>query len=104
MRSATAADFSTRLGWLSPGEGSGVTLEDVARDAGVGIGTLYRHFPTRNALVEQIYRDEAEQLAEAARRLARRKQPLEALRGWLRLFVDYLATKRSMAELLRELP
>jgi AcrR family transcriptional regulator len=85
-------------------QGSAVTLEEVARDAGVGIGTLYRHFPTRDALVEQVYRDEAQQLAEAARRLAAGAEPLEALRGWLRLFVDYLATKRSMAELLRELP
>jgi len=85
-------------------QGSAITMEEIARDAGVGIGTLYRHFPTRDALVEQIYRDEAQQLAEAARQLAAEAEPLEALRGWLQLFVDYLATKRNMAELLRELP
>lgn len=84
--------------------GATASLEEVARAAGVGIGTLYRHFPTRDALVEQVYRDEARQLAEAARRLAEDLEPLEALRRWLRLFVDHLVTKRSMAELLRDLP
>ena len=84
--------------------GAGASLEEIARAAGVGIGTLYRHFPTRDALVEQVYRDEAGQLAEAAQRLAMEVPPLEALRRWLLLFVDYLVTKRSMAELLNALP
>ena len=85
------------------GQGAAVSLEEVARTAGVGIGTLYRHFPTRDALVEQVYRDEARQLADAARLLAQEPDPLEALRRWLLLFVDHLVTKRSMAELLNGL-
>lgn len=84
-------------------KGSAVSLEEVARAAGVGIGTLYRHFPTREALVEQVYQDEARQLAEAARCLAKDREPLDALRRWLRLFVDHLVTKRSIADLLHGL-
>ena len=84
--------------------GTAASLEEIARVAGVGIGTLYRHFPTRDALVEQVYRDEARQLAEAARRLGEESSPpLEALRRWLLLFVDHLVTKQSMAELLNGL-
>ena len=84
--------------------GAAARLEEIARAAGVGIGTLYRHFPTRDALVEQVYRDEARQLAEAARRLGEESSPpLEALRRWLLLFVDHLVTKQSMAELLNGL-
>ena len=84
--------------------GAATSLEEIARVAGVGIGTLYRHFPTRDALVEQVYRDEARQLAEAARRLGEESSPpLEALRRWLLLFVDHLVTKQSMAELLNGL-
>ncbi len=83
--------------------GTAASLEEIARAAGVGIGTLYRHFPTRDALVEQVYRDEARQLAEAARRLGEESPPLEALRRWLLLFVDHLVTKQSMAELLNGL-
>lgn len=70
------------------------SLEDIARRAGVGIGTLYRHFPTRNAILEAIYRQEAEQLGEAATTLLEKTTPVEALRAWLRLFVDYIATKQ----------
>ena len=84
--------------------GTAASLEEIARVAGVGIGTLYRHFPTRDALVEQVYRDEARQLAEAARRLGEESSPpLEALRRWLLLFVDHLVTKQSMAVLLNGL-
>ena len=84
--------------------GAATSLEEIARVAGVGIGTLYRHFPTRDALVEQVYRDEARQLAEAARRLGEESSPpLEALRRWRLLFVDHLVTKQSMAELLNGL-
>ena len=84
--------------------GTAASLEEIARVAGVGIGTLYRHFPTRDALVEQVYRDEARQLAEAARRLGEESSPpLEALRRWPLLFVDHLVTKQSMAELLNGL-
>jgi AcrR family transcriptional regulator len=84
--------------------GAAASLEEIARTAGVGIGTLYRHFPTRHALVEQVYRDEARQLAEAASRLTQEVPPLEALRRWLLLFIDYMVTKQSLAELLNDLP
>jgi AcrR family transcriptional regulator len=76
------------------------TLEEVAREAGVGIGTLYRHFPTREALVEQVYREALSRLAADAERLAKEQPPVEALRQWLLLFVDYIATKKLMHDLL----
>jgi len=81
--------------------GTGASLEDIARSAGVGIGTLYRHFPTRDALVSEVYRNEATKLADAARQLANGLPPLDALRRWLLLFVDYLSTKLILAEALR---
>lgn len=81
--------------------GTGASLEDIARSAGVGIGTLYRHFPTRDALVSEVYRNEAAKLADAARQLANGLPPLDALRRWLLLFVDYLSTKLILAEALR---
>lgn len=81
-------------------KGSQTSLDEVARASGVGIGTLYRHFPTRDALIEAVYRNETEQLAEAARRLAETHPPVEALRAWLLLFVDYMATKQGMSEVL----
>jgi AcrR family transcriptional regulator len=83
--------------------GTSVSLEEVARGAGVGIGTLYRHFPTRDALVVEVYRDAAEKLADAARQLADGKPPLEALRAWLLLFVDYLSTKQILVEALKSM-
>ena len=83
--------------------GAATTLEEVARAADVGIGTLYRHFPTREALVEQVYRDALDGLAAAAERLAKTRPPLPALREWLLLFVDYIATKKLMADLLATL-
>ena len=81
--------------------GTTASLEDIARSAEVGIGTLYRHFPARDALVAEVYRNEAEKLAAAARQLAETQPPLEALRSWLLLFVDYLSTKLILAEALR---
>ena len=84
-------------------KGANVSLDEIARAAGVGIGTLYRHFPTRDALVEAVYRNDTEQLIEAAARLAAESSPVEALREWLRLFVDHLATKQGMAEALNSL-
>jgi len=81
--------------------GTWASLEDIARSADVGIGTLYRHFPTRDALVGEVYRNEAEKLAAAARQLADTQPPLDALRAWLLLFVDYLSTKLILAEALR---
>ncbi|MDQ7249163.1 TetR/AcrR family transcriptional regulator [Dongia sedimenti] len=83
--------------------GATTSLEEVARTAGVGIGTLYRHFPTRDALVEHVYRDALERLAVDAERLMKDETPLEALRQWLLLFVDYIATKKLMHDLLATL-
>jgi AcrR family transcriptional regulator len=83
--------------------GAATTLEEVARKAGVGIGTLYRHFPTRDALVEQVYRDALDRLAADAERLAKEQPPLEALRQWLLLFIDYIATKKLMHDLIATL-
>jgi AcrR family transcriptional regulator len=77
--------------------GADVSLDEIARRAGVGIGTLYRHFPTRDAIVEAVYRREVEQLADAANRLTAALPPAEALHAWMRLIVDYIATKRVIA-------
>jgi AcrR family transcriptional regulator len=79
-------------------KGSQASLEQIARSAGVGIGTLYRHFPTRDALVAAVYANETGQLAEGARRLAETRPPVEALREWLMLFIDFMSTKHGMAE------
>jgi AcrR family transcriptional regulator len=81
-------------------KGEAASLEEIARLAGVGIGTLYRHFPTRDALVEAVYRNETQRLAEAAAELAATHPPVEALRAWMRIFVDHIATKQLMAGVL----
>lgn len=80
-----------------------ISLEDVARQAGVGAGTLYRHFPTRDALLESVYQAEVEKLAEEERRLVQTLPPLEALRSWMKLFVDYIATKKIIAPALNSI-
>jgi AcrR family transcriptional regulator len=81
--------------------GPEASLEAVARRAGVGIGTLYRHFPTREALYEAVYRREVEQLVELAKHLVETKTaPVEALRRWLWACVDFMATKKGMAAAL----
>ena len=80
--------------------GTEINLDDVAKQAGLGVGTLYRHFPTRDALVEAVYRAEIEGLAAAAARLSQAHAPLEALREWMRLFVDYIGTKNLIAPAL----
>jgi AcrR family transcriptional regulator len=80
--------------------GPDVSLEEIARRAGVGIGTLYRHFPTRDAIVEAVYRREVAQLADAATRLLSERPPGVALHEWMRLFVDYIATKKVIASAL----
>jgi AcrR family transcriptional regulator len=77
--------------------GLNVALEEIARRAGVGIGTLYRHFPSREAVVEAVYRREVEQLAEAVPQLLETSTAGEALHRWMHLFVDYIATKRLIA-------
>ena len=80
--------------------GPEASLEAVARQAGVGVGTLYRHFPTRQALFEAVYRHEVEQLVELAEQLRTDLPPLEALRGWMRANVAFVATKKGMSTAL----
>jgi AcrR family transcriptional regulator len=81
--------------------GPDVTLESIARDAGVGIGTLYRHFPTREALIEAAYRSELARLCDSAAGLLQTRRADVALRAWMDRFIDYLATKHGMADALR---
>jgi AcrR family transcriptional regulator len=83
--------------------GANTSLDDVAKHAGVGAGTLYRHFPTRDALLEAVYRSEVEKLAAAERDLSAKLPPAEALRAWMLLFVDYIATKQIIAPALNTL-
>ena len=80
--------------------GPEASLEAVARTAGVGIGTLYRHFPTREALFEAVYRREVQQLADLAERLKEEAEPVEALRQWMRSNVRFVATKKGMSAAL----
>jgi len=80
--------------------GADASLEAVARRAGVGIGTLYRHFPTREALYEAVYRREVEQLGELAEQLKDEPEPVEALRRWLSSNVEFVATKKGMSAAL----
>jgi AcrR family transcriptional regulator len=76
--------------------GESTSLEEIARRAGVGIGTLYRHFPNRQALLEALYVDEVEEVCRAAGQLDD-ADPWEALNGWFDRFIAYLATKRALA-------
>jgi AcrR family transcriptional regulator len=80
--------------------GAEASLEAVARAAGVGIGTLYRHFPTREALFEAVYRREVQQLGDLAEQLKQEAEPLDALREWMRSNVRFVATKKGMSEAL----
>ncbi|APG14611.1 AcrR family transcriptional regulator [Bradyrhizobium elkanii] len=80
--------------------GPEASLEAVAKRAGVGIGTLYRHFPTREDLFEAVYRREVEQLSELAEQLKNAKDPVDALRRWLRSNVEFVATKKGMSAAL----
>jgi AcrR family transcriptional regulator len=82
--------------------GTSAPLEAIAERAGVGIGTLYRHFPTRRALLEAVYVDEVAAIAGAAEELAARLPPWEALAEWLRQYVGFAATKRALTEALLE--
>jgi len=82
-------------------DGADVTLEAIAKTAGVGIGTLYRHFPTRDALVEAAYRQELAHLCDAVPGLLRSLPPDEATRAWMDRFIDYMTTKRYMAGALQ---
>ena len=83
--------------------GANTSLDDIATQAGIGAGTLYRHFPTREALLEAVYRTEVEKLAAAEQRFAQAMPPVEALRAWMLLFVDYIATKHLIAPALNTL-
>ena len=89
----TAKDAFTRFG-------ADASLDEIARQSGVGAGTLYRHFPSRDALIEAVYRTEVEKLAMAARRFAEEMPPIEALRAWMLLFVDHIAAKQIIAPAL----
>lgn len=80
--------------------GVDASLDDIAKHADVGAGTLYRHFPTRDALIEAVYRTEVVKLAEAAHGFAAAMPPIEALRAWLLMFVDYVAAKHIIAPAL----
>ena len=89
----TAKDAFTRFG-------ADASLDEIARQSGVGAGTLYRHFSSRDALIEAVYRTEVEKLAMAARRFAEVMPPIEALRAWMLLFVDHIAAKQIIAPAL----
>ena len=83
--------------------GAQISLDEVARQAGIGPGTLYRHFPTRDALLEAVYRSEVAKLAGAEKELSAQLSPLEALRAWMLLFVDYIAAKQIIAPALNSM-
>jgi AcrR family transcriptional regulator len=83
--------------------GANINLDEVARQAGVGAGTLYRHFPTRDALLEAVYRTGVEKLAAAQRKFSETMPPIDALRAWMLLFVDYIAAKQIIAPALNTL-
>ena len=83
--------------------GANTSLDDIAKQAGVGPGTLYRHFPTREELLEAVYRTEVEKLAAAEQKFAETMPPLEALRAWMLLFVDDIAAKQIIAPALNTL-
>lgn len=80
--------------------GADASLEKVARHAGVGIGTLYRHFPTREALYEAVYQHEVQELLELAEQLRHESSPVEALRRGMHAIVDFVATKKGMSAAL----
>jgi AcrR family transcriptional regulator len=83
--------------------GADTSLDDIAKQAGVGPGTLYRHFPTREELLKAVYRNELENLATAEEKFAETMPPVEALRAWLLLFVDAVAAKQIIAAALNTL-
>ncbi len=83
--------------------GADASLDDIAKQAGVGAGTLYRHFSTRDELLKAVYRSEVEKLASAQQKFAETMPPMEALRAWMLLFVDYIATKKIIAPALNNI-
>ena len=90
---AAAAAFSA--------DGANASVKDIARAAGVGIGTLYRRFPSKELLIEAIYRREVQELCDAALELSASHPPQDALRAWMERFLDFMATKHGMADALR---
>ena len=90
---AAAAAFSR--------DGANASVKDIARAAGVGIGTLYRRFPSKELLIEATYRHEVQDLCNSAPELSTSLPPDEALRAWMELFLDFMATKHGMADALR---
>jgi AcrR family transcriptional regulator len=82
-------------------DGADAPLDAIAKEAGVGIGTLYRHFPTRDALVEAAYRNQLARLCDSTGELLASSRPDVALREWMGRFIDYMAAKRGMADALR---
>jgi len=90
---AAAAAFSN--------DGANASVKDIARAAGVGVGTLYRRFPSKDLLIEATYRNEVQDLCTAALGLSASHPPQDALRAWLELFLDFMATKHGMADALR---
>jgi AcrR family transcriptional regulator len=77
------------------------SMRAIARESGVGIGTLYRHFPTRELLVEAVYKDQLKRLSTGAEELLEKYPPAEAMRLWMDMFTEWVAMKRGMAETLR---
>ncbi len=91
-------DVATRVLRTGPDP---VKIETIAHEAGVGVGTLYRNFPSREALVEEVYRNELARLCAVATQLVVDRSPIEAMREWMRRYQDFVATKHGMAEALR---
>jgi AcrR family transcriptional regulator len=83
--------------------GADTSLDDIAKQASVGPGTLYRHFPSREELLKAVYRTEVEKLANAEQEFAKALPPVEALRAWMLMFVDHIATKQIIAPALNAL-
>src|SRR5277367_3137383 len=83
--------------------GASASLDDIAKKADVGPGTLYRHFPSRDTLIEAVYRSEVEKLAAAERKFSETMPPIDALRAWMLLFVDFIAAKQIIAPALNTL-
>lgn len=85
-------------------DGAAGSLDEIARQAEIGPGTLYRHFPSREALIEAVYRSEVEKLAAAEQRFAAAMPPLEALRAWMFLFIDHVSEKRLIIPAMDSVP
>jgi AcrR family transcriptional regulator len=85
-------------------DGAEATMDDIGRQAGIGPGTLYRHFPTREALIEAVYRSAVEKLAAAGERFSATMPPVEALRAWMFLFIDHVAAKKLILPAMESVP